>query len=97
MNDVFPYLYLVTNPFDVTKASQIDANVDLSEATVTVDGRTVTVTATAEDGTPAYFYTVDGRLAGEATFTAGQARISNLPAGAGVVLIGTQGTKVVIR
>lgn len=97
MNDVFPYLYLVTNPFDVTKASQIDANVDLSEATVTVDGRTVTVTATAEDGTPAYFYTVDGRLAGESTFTAGQARITNLPAGAGVVLIGTQGTKVVIR
>ena len=97
MNDVFPYLYLVTNPFDVTKASQIDANVDLSEATVTVDGRTVVLTATAADGTPAYFYTVDGRLAGEATFTSGQARITNLPAGAGVVLIGTQGTKVVIR
>lgn len=95
-NEVFPNMLLYTDLMNVTSGIA-DAATDEIVLGVTVSDGTVTVTAPVADGTPAALYTMDGRLAGSATFSGGTAVIGAAPRGAAILTAGSHATKIIVK
>lgn len=92
-NTTFPNLYLTTTYIDVEETSSIKSiSIDGSDASVAVNGKTITVKVA--DGTPVSIYGINGIPVAD---TKGSGTFGQLQTGIYIVKVGTKSIKVSIR